>query len=382
MNIVKANSPYLRRKDSSNRLMIDVIIALAPVVIFSLVIYQLYALRNILVSVAVMELCEFGFVMIKNRIPYDGEKHTFKEKWTHSIAGYRLNNFLTTMVSALIFAMLMPPSSEPGGIIWAALICGALFGSIIGKLVFGGTGKNVFNPAAVGVVFAYICFSSYFRYPGSTLMYEVSSESLIDATLTPLSNIVSTNAAGGLSYDLSSYSVLDLFPGSYPSEIGISCAICIIVGFVYLVVRHAADFRITLSYVGTYAVLMLFAGIIVHAGDSSVGIGDFLGYQLLTGGVLFGAVYMATDPVTSPMTRPGKLIYGAVLGVCTAMIRLFGSVQCIAYSILLGNIATYVIDYPRWSHDRYGWKNLLALGIIIVCALLIVVWALCTEVFA
>ncbi len=376
MNIVKANAPYIRRKDSSNRMMIDTIIALAPVIVFSLVVYQLNALRNILVSVAVMELAEFVYVLIKNRIPYDGEKHSFKERWSYSIKGYRLNNFLTSMVSALIFALLMPASTSSGGIIWAALITGALFGSIIGKLVFGGTGKNIFNPAAVGLAFAYICFSSYYTYPTETLLYSGLSA-------TPLANIAATNEAGGLSYNLSSYSLLDLFLGKSYGNIGTGCAICVLAGFVYLVVRHAADFRITLSYVATFAIMMLFAGIIVHAGDSSVGIGQFIGYQLLSGDLLFAAVFMATDPVTSPVSRPGKWIYGAILGVCTAMIRLFGSYgEAIAFTILLGNISANVIDYYKWAPKKYTWKNMLALGIIIVVSILIIVWAFCTEVFA
>ena len=168
MQIIKESAPHLRRKDNMATMMLDVIIALLPTVIFSLVIFKLDALRNILLSIATMELCEFVFVLIKNRIPYDGNKHTLKEHFEKQRKAYTINNFLVPLVSALIFAMIMPASSNPGSIIYVALILGSAFGLIIGKLVFGGTGKNIFNPAAVGMVFAKLCFGSYYTDPDNS----------------------------------------------------------------------------------------------------------------------------------------------------------------------------------------------------------------------
>ena len=112
MQIIKESAPHLRRKDNMATMMLDVIIALLPTVIFSLVIFKLDALRNILLSIATMELCEFVFVLIKNRIPYDGNKHTLKEHFEKQRKAYTINNFLVPLVSALIFAMIMPASSN------------------------------------------------------------------------------------------------------------------------------------------------------------------------------------------------------------------------------------------------------------------------------
>ncbi len=377
MNIIKESAPHLRRKDSLARMMVDVIIALLPVIVFSLVVYKLAALRNILLSVATMELCEFVFILIKNRIPYDGEKHTIKEKWEHSIKGYGINSFLVPLVSALIYALILPASTNPEGLIYFVVVTGALFGEIIGKLVFGGTGKNIFNSAAVGMVFSELCFGSKYNHPTSTGYYDVT------AGATPLANSTTIiESSKALVFNIGDYSLLDLFLGRIPGMIGETCKVCIIVGLIYLIIRHTIDFRIVVSYLGTFSLLMLFAGIIIHAKQPEIGVFNFLGYEFLSGGLLFGAVFMATDPVTSPITRPGRLIYGAILGVSTVMIRLFGALpEGVAFSILIGNLCTSVIDYRKWSTNAYTWKNILALSLIVVLALLCLVWALCVEVF-
>lgn len=126
---------------------------------------------------------------------------------------------------------------------------------------------------------------------------------------------------------------------------------------------------------------MLFVGIILHAAKG-INITNYVLYNFLSGGLLFGATFMATDPVTAPITRPGKMMYGAVLGSLTVIIRLFAALpEGVAFSILLANISTSVIDYYKWSTDEYNWKNLTALAIIIFIPLLIVIWATCVRAF-
>lgn len=379
MQIIKESAPHLRRKDNMATMMLDVIIALLPTVIFSLVIFKLDALRNILLSIVTMELCEFVFVLIKNRIPYDGNKHTLKEHFEKQRKAYTINNFLVPLVSALIFAMIMPASSNPGSIIYVALILGSAFGLIIGKLVFGGTGKNIFNPAAVGMVFAKLCFGSYYTYPdNSYYAYSLNvAAGEITTGATPLGYLNYTDKT----FDFTHYSILDLFLGKTPGTIGEIFKVTILVGLIYMIIRHTIDWRIPLLYLGVFTFDMLIVGSILYAAKG-VNVLSYVMYNLLSGGLIFGATFMATDPVTAPITRPGKMMYGAILGSLTVIIRLFAALpEGVAFSILLANISTSVLDYYKWSTDRYNWKNLLSLALIVLLPLLIIIWATCVRVF-
>lgn len=377
MEIIKESAPHIRRRDNLAMMMLDVVIALLPTIIFSIVIFKWDAVRNILVSVITMELCEFVFVLIKNRIPYDGTKHTVKEHFEKQKKAYTINNFLVPLVSALIFALIMPASSNPKSIIYVALVLGSVFGLVIGKLVFGGTGKNIFNPAAVGMVFAKLCFGSYYTYPENSYFANHAADSSISTGATPLSYL----DYSAQSFNLTQYSLLDLFLGKTPGTIGEIFKVTIIIGLVYLVIRHTIDWRIPLLYLGVFLFDMLFVGIILHAAKG-VNIINYVMYNFLSGGLLFGATFMATDPVTAPITRPGKMMYGAVLGSLTVIIRLFAALpEGVAFSILLANISTSVIDYYKWSTDEYNWKNLTALAIIVFLPLLIVIWATCVRAF-
>ncbi|MFA6829593.1 MAG: RnfABCDGE type electron transport complex subunit D [Bacilli bacterium] len=385
MQIIQEKSPHIRRKDSVASMMGDVCIALIPVIIYSLVVYKLFALRNILLSVAVMELCEFIFVLIQNRIPYDGEKHSLKENLQKGVQAYHRENFLAPLVSALIFALIMPVETSPAGIYWVSMIAGGIFGMVIGKLVFGGLGQNIFNPAAVGMVFSKLCFSSYTVTTdpfGSTDAFASSGigDSII-ASSTSLSNISMADKV----VNLSNYSLLELFLGQTPGLMGEACKLVLLLSLVYLIVRHTIDWRITLSYVGAFAILMLFSGIVISVTSTGhakaiVNPFYFMTYQLLSGGLLFGAIFMATDPVTSPITKPGRVLYGVILAICTALIRLFGSYpEGVVFSILIGNLLTPMIDYYKWSGNKWNWKKIVLTASVFIVGLLIIIWALSVQ---
>jgi electron transport complex protein RnfD len=261
--IVQENSPHLRRKDNLKGMMLDVIIALSPVLVFALVKYTWHAVLNIVLSVLVMCLAEFVFVLIKNWGPKDGQKHPFKEKFLTAVKGYGINNFLVPCVSALIFAMLMPAQeTNPAGFIYFVVVIGALFGMIFGKLVFGGTGTNIFNPAAVGFIFTKICFSSKF-----TTYYANSLESTTVTTGGTLLSSASANAT--------SLSPLELLLGETPGAMGEVCKIAILVGLAYLLIRHVADWRVVSSFFGTFLVLTLIASAVYAVRDSSVNFGTY-----------------------------------------------------------------------------------------------------------
>jgi len=359
--IVQENSPHLRRKDNLMGMMIDVLIALAPVVIFALVKYTWHALVVELLSVFTMCLAEFVFVLIKSWGPKDGQKHSFKEKFLFACKGYGINNFLVPCVSGVIFSMLMPAAeTNPSGFIYFVVVIGALFGIIFGKLVFGGTGQNIFNPAAVGFIFTKICFASKF------------SATFYQSSIIPDVTTGGTVLSGG-----TSSSVLGLLLGETGGTFGEVCKIAILCGLVYLLVRHAADWRVVSSFFGTFLVLTAIAGLVYYLKGSTSDYGTWFLSHVLSGGVLFGGTYMLTDPVTMPITRPSRVIYGMVVAVSVVFIRLFGSyAEGMGFSILIGNMFAPVMDHYKWSTNKYTWKNLLAMGIIALLAIGIMVWGI------
>ena len=158
MIIGKESAPHLRRKATVTRMMVDVLIALAPTLIFSFVVFPIKTLIFYLTSLAIMIGAEFVFVGLKNMMPNDGLKHSFKERFAYAYKGkYSITNVLTPAISAVIFTLIMPANAPI-----YAVIMGALFGIVVGKLVFGGLGSNIFNPAAVGMCFAKLCFGSQY----------------------------------------------------------------------------------------------------------------------------------------------------------------------------------------------------------------------------
>ena len=365
MNFVKETSTLIHRKDSLARMLIDVLVSLSPVSITALVVYQWAALRNLLISVAVAVLCEFIFVLITNRVPYDGNKHSAKEHFKKGLSAYRLHHVLGPIVTGVIFALIMPCSSDPGYIIYIALILGSAFGMVFGKLVFGGLGQNMFNPAAVGMVFAKLCFGTRFVYATNDYV------SAVDAGGTILTRVSENTSLVGRFATIGDYPILDMFLGRIPGTIGEAFKFAILIGLIYLIIRHAADFRVIVSYLGCYMGLMAIAGIFVVTKVPGVDYGHFLAFQLLTGGVLFGATYMLTDPVTMPINAPGRVMYGLLAGGLTAIIRLFGALpEGVAFSILLANLVAPAIDYYAVSSNKYTKKKLIVMGGL--CAIFVV----------
>lgn len=148
------------------------------------------------------------------------------------------------------------------------------------------------------------------------------------------------------------------------------CALLIIVGGLYLFIRKAADWRITASMLLSFTVLIGVAALILDASNAHL----IILYQLLGGGLLYGAVYMVTDPVTAPTTKPGRWLYGLLIGSLVAIFRLFGpNPEGVAYTILICNMFSPLIDYHKWSKNNYSWKSWTLYGATLVVAILIVV---------
>lgn len=356
ITIVKEASPHLRRRPSVTRMMADVLIALLPVVVFSIIMFQWKSVIILAISLGVMLVSEFVFFGIKNKMVYDGIKHSFKEKFKFAYSKYTVNNVLAPAVSAVIYAMILPASTADKPYV---VIVGALAGIVLGKLVFGGLGSNIFNPAAVGMVVAKISFGSAFSYASDPYY----STNLGGTILTSISE-------KGYDQVTSQFnSILNLFIGNCAGTLGEISALCILIGAAYLIIRRSADFRPMVAYVGTFLVLMLVAGLCIGSkiGFENNFYGKFVLTELLSGGLLFGAVFMVTDPVTSPINRPGRWMFGIIAGVLTVFIRLFAALpEGVVFSILIANMLSPVIDYYKWSGNKFTVKKLIWMGSILV----------------
>lgn len=285
-------SPHIHSKNSTQRIMLDVLISLLPATIAGVVIFGLNALLVIAVCVAVCVLGEFVF----NKIT--------KKPLTISD--------LSAAVTGLLLALNLPANVP----LWQAGI-GSLFAIIIVKCIFGGIGRNVVNPAITGRVFMLVAFSSMTK-----AAFPLDST----AGATPLSEI-----AGGNEVVLT-----DLLLGNIGGSIGETCKVALLIGGVYLLVRRVITWHIPVAFIGTTFIFTL----AVHEFDFMLALS-----LVLSGGLLLGAFFMATDYVTSPTTPLGKIIFGVGAGLITVLIREWGIYpEGVSFAILIMNILNPYID--------------------------------------
>lgn len=335
MQAIRQTAPYVRKDTSTKSMMIDVLVALLPVVIFAIFRFKTDFIFRALLSVGLavaIEAVAFALMKEKN----ETLKARFKNKYT-------INNIVPPIITGLIFVLTVPSKAS-----YILVAVGISVAMIIGKMIFGGLGKNVFNPAGLGRAFVALAMGglmgSYIGIDGSS-----GSTALGDGT----------------------YTILQLFLGQIPGSMGEISALAIILGGIYLLVRRSADFRVIVSSLLTFSLIML-SGII---GKGVVGTEIFkqLLIQILSGGLLFGVVFMATDPVTSPYTRPGRIIFGSIIGVLVAVIRLFGSLpEGMVFALLIANAFVALIDYKRWTTNKYTNRFVLSYSITIIAVALMV----------
>ncbi|MBE0701068.1 MAG: RnfABCDGE type electron transport complex subunit D [Acholeplasmataceae bacterium] len=344
MQAVKQTSPYVRKQVSTKRMMTDVLIALIPAVMFSIYRFGWDAVIRILVSLVVMvglEAVAFGMM----QKPSKSEK--FIERLKSRYQAYTINNITAPAISAIIFAMLVPSKIEI-----YAVVMGAAFGIIIGKMLFGGLGANIFNPAAAGRIFIALALTGMF------------SNAYVDVDAITGATALSSNLA--FPNILNHYSLSQLFLGQIPGAMGEISALAILIGAAYLIIRRSADFRVMLSGVATFTILMFIVGLKLVPDFAF----QYVLFQLLSGGLLFGMVFMITDPVTSPITRPGRWIYGLLVGGLVVLMRLFGDYpEGVAFAILFANMFVPLLDYPKWSTNVYKPSFLIG----IACALFVLI---------
>ncbi len=353
MKLIPQSAPYIRKPVSVARMMMDVIIALLPVTVFAIIQNGWSSIYVILLSLLVMVVTELiAHLFIKWPKGLKFKEIFTKEGFKSVLSLYTINNILAPVISALIYAMILPAGCSA-----YVVITGALFGMLIGKMVFGGLGNNIFNPAAVGRIFVALCF-------GSKLSEAYQTQTTFDAVsgATPL-GVVNENIG-----NLGSYGVLDVFLGNVPGSMGEVCAICILIGGLYLFIRRSADIRAFLGYFVSFGILAFVAAFSWVIKNNSGNMFEIWAYQLFAGGALFAAVFMITDPVTSPTSKFGRVLYGAIAGAITMLIRVAGAYpEGAAFSILIANLTAPCIDFLlRKSPNSYTWKQALCLFIALV----------------
>ncbi len=283
--------------------MLDVIIALLPVSIAGVVIFGRNALFVLFATTASAVVAEYLFNLITRKAQTLGD--------------------LTAVVTGLILGLNLRADAP----IWQCVI-GSVFAVVVVKCLFGGLGCNFANPAATARVFLLVCFAGRLAGGANPTLVEVTSSA------TPLSLI----GSGKLS-ELPS--LFDMFFGIYGGAIGETCTAAIVIGFLYLVIRRVIHFETPVIFAATVFTLSLIA-----TNDLTLSL-----YLTLSGGVIFAAVFMITDYVTTPITRTGKMIFAFGCGLITFLIRYFGAYpEGVSFAILLMNILSPYIE--KWTAKR------------------------------
>lgn len=317
-------SPSLKGNLTTKEIMKELTLGLLLVFVLAVFYYasaygSRYALQAILLlvcSLVTTLVCEFLFAKIRKRDPKKEIQNSFG--W----------------VTAIILTLMVPISTRP-----YALIISTAFAIIFGKMLFGGFGHNIFNPAAVGraVIFATFTGASTNLVTSATPTALIAnSYGWVPANADALDGFLSQ--VGGWS---------SLFLGTYPGALGETFTIAIVLIGIFLIVRKIIDWRVPVVYLGTIFVMTAIVAIITGVG-SYHGIPGFIWYpvlHLILGGVVFGAFFMLTDPVTSPTSAAGRTIFALAAGILTVLIRLTGNLPegCL-YSILLMNMMTPLIE--------------------------------------
>lgn len=310
-------SPHIHANVSTRSLMLDVIIALTPAIVVSVLFYGWSELLILAVSVASCVLLEWAITKYMLKAP--------------STIGD-----MSVVVTGLLLAMNLP-STTP----WWVVFIGALVSIGVAKMTFGGIGQNPFNPAITGRVFLLISFPTYMTDWTVPQGFIHSSDAVSGATLLGRYAEGGVEAVAGTDY----LNTLFLNIGGSAGEIS---TLALLVGFAYLLVRKVIKPWITLSIFATIAV---FSGIFWMIDPSTYT--DPL-FNLLTGGVVLGACFMATDYVTSPMSNLGGVIYGIGIGLLVMLIRYFGAYpEGMSFAILIMNMVVPLLN--NWCHQKkYG----------------------------
>ncbi|MBR1865118.1 MAG: RnfABCDGE type electron transport complex subunit D [Lachnospiraceae bacterium] len=291
-----SSSPHIRDKESTGSIMRQVMVALLPAAFFG--IYN-FGMRALLITLLTI-VCSIGWEAGYQKLL--GRRITLRDG--------------SAALTGLLLAMNLPPDVP----FWLPVI-GSFFAIIVVKQLFGGLGQNFMNPALGARCFLLISFTGHM----TSFSYDAVT------TATPLAEL----KTGG------SVDVMSMALGTIPGTIGETCAVALILGGLFLMARGIIDYRIPISYLGTFAGLILLYALAAGRGlDVS-----FLLAHLFGGGLMLGAFFMATDYVTSPITPAGRIWFGILLGMLTFLFRVFGaSAEGVSYAIIIGNLVVPLLE--------------------------------------
>ncbi len=299
-------SPHIRGKDTTATIMMDVLIALTPAAIWGIYIFGARALWLILCCVLTCMVSEGVTQKLLRR--------------TVTVSD------CSAAVTGLLLALNLPVTMP----LWMAML-GSVFAIVVVKQLFGGIGKNFMNPALAGRVFLTLSFAGHMTKFTPAYDRILFSTADVVASATPLASL----KAGVLP----EASLLDVFLGRTSGCIGEVSTLMLLLGGIYLLVRKVISWRIPVAYLGTVA-LLSFAFARTDGARLTVML-----YELCTGGLMLAAIFMATDYVTSPVTKRGKLVFGIGCGALTVFIRTFGGYpEGVSFSILIMNALVWYLD--------------------------------------
>ena len=302
-----SSSPHAHSPVTTQTIMRDVLIALIPALLGSIYFFGFRALLVTLVSAAACVFFEWGFCKIRKL----------------HCKTYDLSAVVTGVLLAFVCPVTIP---------YWTIILGDFFAIVLVKMLFGGLGKNIVNPALAGRAFLFswpVLMSNWVKVGFDNAAGLLSTADAVTAA-TPMSAM----HQGALPEE----SILDMFLGNIGGCIGETSALLLIIGFVYLLYRKVITARIPLAYIGTVAILAF----LFPQGNDRIA---WMAAQVFGGGLMLGAIFMATDYVTSPLTKLGQIVYGIGCGVITILIRYFGGYsEGVTYAILCMNACAVLLD--------------------------------------
>ena len=303
-----SSSPHIRSRTDTRSIMLDVIIALLPALCVSVYIFGLRALLITAISVGASVFFEWAYrrLMKKNKTIGD----------------------LSAVVTGMLLAFCLPATAP-----WWLPVIGAFFAIVIVKQLYGGIGKNFLNPALAGRAFLFswpVAMTTWMAPLSYSSIFNFARADAVTGA-TPMASLhVGSLPADGL---------LNMFLGHIGGSLGEVSAVALLLGGVYLVLRKVISPRIPLSFLLTVAVLTF---LFPKGGNDRL---QWMLCNLLSGGLMLGAIFMATDYSTSPVTKNGQIIFGIGCGLLTVFIRYFGSyVEGVSYAILVMNVCVWLID--------------------------------------
>lgn len=318
--LIVSSSPHIKLREDTQSIMLDVIIALIPASVAGIYYFGIRALAVMLTSVAACLLSEYAYEKITKKPITTGD--------------------LSCVVTGLLLALNLPVTIP----LWITVI-GAAFAIIIVKQLYGGLGKNFMNPALAARCFMLVAWAGSMTSFAEPFM-GYGADAISSAT--PLAVLKGTS-------DGELPSLLTAFMGGKPGCIGEVSGLMLVIGFAYLLIKRVVDFKIPLCYIASFAVFTYLFG----NNTTDLSQGYFTAISILTGGLLLGAFFMATDYVTTPATTKGRIIFGIGCGFLTFAIRRFGGYpEGVSFSIILMNVASPLIErYTAPKPFGYVKKN-------------------------